>query len=242
MPSSSQRSYSRFIPSEEVGLVTQWKFGAVDGSEPVEPEPEVLPEPEPLPPDPAEVEAAQLALVQQACDAAFSQGLAQGQADTALEWQQRMDDYVSGQALEMSQSIANVVQSLQESLAAMQQRMAQDVLALACDIAREVVRRELSVSPDVLEPVVREAVGMLVAEGRPAMVRLNPADMGAVEQPLRDEMGAGIQWVADAAVPAGGCLVESGGTVVDGSVDKRWERAIASLGLESPWQERGDER
>lgn len=242
MPSSnSQRSYSRFIPSEEVGLVTQWKFGAVDGSEPVEPEPEVLPEPEPLP-DPAEVEAAQLALVQQACDAAFAQGLAQGQADTALEWQQRMDDYVSGQALEMSHSIASVVQSLQESLAAMQQRMAQDVLALACDIAREVVRRELSVGPDVLEPVVREAVGMLLAEGRLAMVRLNPSDMGAVEQPLRDEMGASIQWVADAAVPTGGCLVESGGTVVDGSVAKRWERAIASLGLESPWQESGDER
>jgi len=28
MPSSSQRSYSRFIPSEEVGDFTQWKFGA----------------------------------------------------------------------------------------------------------------------------------------------------------------------------------------------------------------------
>lgn len=55
-------------------------------------------------------------------------------------------------------------------------------------------------------------------------------------------MGTGIQWVADAAVPAGGCLVESGGTVVDGSVGKRWERAIATLGLESPWQESGDER
>lgn len=239
MPSSNQRSYSRFIPSEEVGEFTQWKFGAVDGSEPVEPEPEVLPEPVP---DPAEQEAAQLALVEQACDAAFAQGQAQGQSDTTLAWQQRMDDYVAVQAQEMSQSIASVVQSLQDSLAAMQQRMAQDVLLLACDIAREVVRRELSVSPDVLEPVVREAVGMLVAEGRPALVRLNPADMGAVEQPLRDEMGAGIQWVADAAVPAGGCLVESGGTVVDGSVDKRWERAIASLGLESPWQESGDDR
>lgn len=239
MPSSSPRSYSRFIPSEEVGEFTQWKFGAVDGSEPVEPEPEVLPDPAP---DPAELEAAQLALIEQACDAAFAQGQAQGQSDTTLAWQQRMDDYVAHQAQEMSQSIANVVQSLQESLAAMQQRMAQDVLLLACDIAREVVRRELSVSPDVLEPVVREAVGMLVAEGRPALVRLNPADMGAVEQPLRDEMGAGIQWVADAAVPAGGCLVESGGTVVDGSVDKRWERAIASLGLESPWQESGDDR
>ena len=37
MPSSNQRSYSRFIPSEEVGDFTQWKFAAVDGSDLVEP-------------------------------------------------------------------------------------------------------------------------------------------------------------------------------------------------------------
>ena len=43
MPSSNHgygRAYARFIPSEEVGDVTHWKFGAVDGSDLVEPEPE----------------------------------------------------------------------------------------------------------------------------------------------------------------------------------------------------------
>ena len=41
MPSSNnQRSYSRFIPSEEVGDFKQWKFSAVDGSDLVEPTPE----------------------------------------------------------------------------------------------------------------------------------------------------------------------------------------------------------
>ena len=122
--------------------------------------------------------------------------------------------------------------------------MAQQLLELACDIARQVVRQELSVNPNALQPVVREAVGMLVTEGRPATVRLNPIDMDAMAQPLREELdGPGVQWMADAAVPAGGCLVESAGTVVDGSLDKRWQRAIAALGLQSPWSEgEGDER
>ena len=40
MPSSNQRVYSRFIPSEEVGDVTHWKFGAMDGSDLEEPVPE----------------------------------------------------------------------------------------------------------------------------------------------------------------------------------------------------------
>ena len=235
MPSSSQRSYSRFIPSEEVGDFTQWKFGAVDGSDLIEPEPE--PEVE----IPVEVdEAAQQALVQQACDDAYAEGFAQGQAQTALEWQQRLDAYIAQQGREMAQRLQGVVQTLDASLIDMQQDMAQQVLELACDIARQVVRQELSVNPNALQPVVREAVGMLVTEGRPALVRLHPDDMEAMAQPLREEMDSpGVQWMADASVPPGGCLVESAGTVVDGSLDKRWQRAIAALGLQSPWDEEG---
>lgn len=232
MPSSNQRTYSRFIPSEEVGDVMQWKFGAVDGSD-------LLPaDPEPAVEIPEEIdEATRLAMVQQACDDAHAEGFAQGQAQTALEWQRRMDDYVARQGQEAAQRLESVVQTLEASLRDLQQNMAQQLLELACDIARQVVRQELSVNPAALTPVVREAVGMLVTEGRPATVRLHPVDLEAMAQPLREEIDApGLQWVADAAVPKGGCVVESAGTVVDGSLDKRWQRAVAALGLQSPWE------
>ncbi|MFY3384883.1 FliH/SctL family protein [Paracidovorax sp. MALMAid1276] len=241
MPSSNQRSYSRFIPSEEVGDFTQWKFRAVDGSEP-EPDPEPEPAEEALP---IEVdEAAQQALLQQACDDAYAEGFAQGQAETALEWQRRMDEYIARQGREAADRMQQLFQTLDASLNDMQQQMAQQVLELACDIARDVVRQELSVNPNALQPVVREAVGMVVSEGRPATVRLHPADLEVMEQPLREDMdNPSIQWVADPSVPEGGCLVDSAGMVVDGSLDKRWQRAIAALGLQSPWDvEDGDER
>ncbi len=244
MPSSNnQRSYSRFIPSEEVGDFKQWKFSAVDGSDLVEPTPEPVAE-IPVEVDEAELQAQQALLQQQACDDAYAEGFAQGQAQTALEWQRRMDDYIAQQGQDAAQRLQAVLQTLDASLIDMQQQMAQQLLELACDIARQVVRQELSVNPNALQPVVREAVGMLVTEGRPATVRLNPIDMDAMAQPLREELdGPGVQWMADAAVPAGGCLVESAGTVVDGSLDKRWQRAIAALGLQSPWSEgEGDER
>lgn len=235
MPSSSQRSYSRFIPSEEVGDFTQWKFGAVDGSDLVEP----LPEPEPVAELPIEVdEAAQQALVQQACDDAYAEGFAQGQAETALEWQRRMDEYIAQQGQESARRLQEVLQTFDASLIDLQQHMAQQVLELACDIARQVVRQELSVNPNPLQPVVREALDMLVTEGKPATVRLNPVDLEAMAAPLREAVDApGVQWVADGAVPAGGCIVESAGTVVDGRLDKRWQRAIAALGLDSPLNE-----
>ncbi len=243
MPSSNnQRSYSRFIPSEEVGDFKAWKFSAVDGSDLVEPVPEPVAE-IPVEVDEAALQAQQ-ELLQQASDDAYAEGFAQGQAQTALEWQRRMDDYIAQQGQEAAQRLQGVLQTLDASLIDMQQQMAQQLLELACDIARQVVRQELSVNPNALQPVVREAVGMLLTEGRPATVRLNPLDMESVAQPLREELdGPGVQWIADGAVPAGGCLVESAGTVVDGSLDKRWQRAIAALGLQSPWDEgEGDER
>ena len=83
MPSSNQRVYSRFIPSEEVGDVTHWKFGAMDGSDLEEPVPESEAAAE-LPP--ALDEAQQQALVQQACDEAYAKGVAQGEAQATLEW------------------------------------------------------------------------------------------------------------------------------------------------------------
>lgn len=243
-PSSSLHPYLRLIPREALGAVTPWKFGAVDGSDLIEPEPD----PEPVAQIPVEIDtAAQQALIEQARADAHAEGFAQGQAQTEAAWQRRMDEYLAGQGRATATRLQALLQTLDASLSALQQQMAQQLLELACDIARQVLRQELSVNPQSLLPVVRQALAMLVTEGRPATVRLNPADIEALAQPLREVGDApGVQWLADAAVPAGGCLVESAGTVVDGRIDKRWQRAMAALGLQSPWQEGaggdGDER
>jgi flagellar assembly protein FliH len=249
---SSARAYSRFIPKEEIEAdsVTQWSFAAVDGSAaplpPVEPEP--VPE-EPLPPGvplepvvPMVAEDEHLALLLQAREQAHAQGLAegraQGTAEATQQWQQRLDDYVAGPGRETAERLDALVRTLDASLGALQQRMAKELLQLACDIARQVVRRELASNPQALLPVVREALDMLVNEGRPATVRLNPADWAALEQPLHAEFAQGkVQWQPDPSVAPGDCQVESAGTVIDGSMEKRWRRAVAALGLVGNWQE-----
>ena len=250
MHSSNTRAYTRFIPSEEIvaDSVTQWRFSAVDGSD-------LLPLPEPaaeadVPVEAAEpvvAEAQHQALLQQAHEDALAQGHAegeeQGRSEAVREWQQRMDDYVAGEGRSVAQRMDQLVATLDTGLSELQQKMAQEVLQLACDIARQVVRQELSSNPQALLPVVREALDMLVAEGRPAVVRLNPQDMEVLEAPLREEFGQGkVQWQADAAIASGDCRIESGGSVIDGSLDKRWRRAVAALGLVSAWQESGDGR
>ncbi|MDF1485771.1 flagellar assembly protein FliH [Ramlibacter sp. H39-3-26] len=236
---SSSRYHSRFIPSEEIGEVSAWRFGAVGASAVSALEDPQAPPDAPIFDEEAmEAErATREAALRQAREEGFAQGLEQGRCETALEWQRRMDGYIADEGQEKARRLGELVQAVDAGLAALEQRMAQQVLQLACAIARQVVRQEITINPNVVEPVVREAMGTLVADGRPAVIRLHPQDLDAVQQPLQDEFAgaSSVRWVGDAALSPGGCVVESAGMVIDGTVEKRWVRAVAALGIDVPW-------
>ncbi len=243
--SSGNRYYTRFVPREELGEVTRWEFGAVDGASsllgPLIAEPAAaIADPEPMPEPGAVPLPEHEALLQQAREQAREQGLAEGREGEQLQWQQRMDDYVAGQGREAAERLAQLAQAFDDSLAGLQQGMAQQLLTLACDIARQVVRSEVALNRQAVLPVVREALEMLVSESRPATVRLHPQDWAALQAPLREEHPSPrIEWLQDASLQPGECMAESAGTVVDGTLDKRWRRAIAALGLTDAWREPG---
>lgn len=235
MKPSSKNAYTRFIPREEVGDVTQWRFGAVGGSF----EPEEIAEAPELPP--ALDQAALDAAVQQAREEAYAQGHAQGTEEATQEWQRRLDDYVAGQGAAVAEQLAALAAAFGQGLASAQQEVAHGVLELACEVARHVLRRELQGDALALQPVINEALGSLVADGRPVVVRLNPGDAQALGASLAEAFSsASIQWIADAEVTPGGCLVEQAGTVIDGRLEKRWRRALAPLGLDLPWRAETD--
>ncbi|CAB5699305.1 flagellar assembly protein H [Delftia tsuruhatensis] len=180
-------------------------------------------------------------LLEQARAEGHAQGLEQGRQEAQQQWQQHMDDYVSGAGREAAQRIETLLSGLDAGFRQLQSDTAQELLELACDIARQVVRQELRSQPQALLPVVREALDMLAADARAATVRLNPADFSALDEALRAEHGARtqVQWVSDASVAQGDVRVDAGGAQVDGGLDRRWRRAVAALGLVSTWYDGG---
>ncbi len=232
MSNTRNRMYTRFIPSEEVGAFAAWKFGRIGEPAQAElppPEPEIALEPEP-PPEPEEVR------LQRAWDGGHAAGYAAGHADAARVGHEQLDAYVSGQGHENATQLMAVVQSLSDRLAQCEEGMARQVLELAAELARQVVRRELAVRTDAVLPVVREALSLLATDHKPASVRLHPQDLESVGKALREEFpNSAISWMADEQIARGGCTVESGGMLVDGTVAKRWQRALANLGLDAAW-------
>jgi flagellar assembly protein FliH len=229
------RGNSRFIPEEELGVVTGWDFGAVDQSS-VKFAAKVRAQE--LAQEQARSEELRQSGYSEGYAKGYTEGFAQGQAQATLEGQRQIQEYIEGQGLEASRAFGNIFEQVQAQLAEQEQVMAKGVLELACELARQVLRRELSVNPNAMLPVMREALGVLAADNKAALVRLHPTDMEVLAPVVQaDFAGLALTLLADDSVQRGGCLVEAAGTVVDGTVEKRWMRAVASLGLESAWEQ-----
>ena len=227
-PSSRGSIHSRFVPSEEIDAVARWQFSAVAGAGlPVQTSASAKRD-----------SAAQQLELEQAREIARQQGREEGYARAAVDVKQQMDDFYERQAHATAERLALCAQAFEARWAAAEQALAQGVLELSCALARQVVRRELAADTQALEPVIREALGLLATDARAIAVRLNPSDFGLLESALRESFaGESLLFRPDAAVPPGGCLVESGGMSVDGTLEKRWSRIVATLGMNVPWME-----
>lgn len=230
--SNNSRSYARFVPREEVSEVSAWSFGSFGV-------PAALPEPEPEPVDEAPpVAVIDESVVQAAREDAYRQGFEQGQLAAQEQVQRQMADFMARQGDLTAQRLKSLVDTYEARMAQVEQELAQQVLALACEIARQVVRQELAINPNALLPVIREALDMLVHDGQGAAVRLNPLDLDVLQASLAQEFESHrLSFIADSSVDAGSCQVELAGMVIDGSLTKRWRRAVAALGQQTPWED-----
>ena len=225
------RAHSTFIPGEQLGTVTDWSFGAVDqASLRFQAKHKAQAE--------AELRSKDEAVRQAGHAEGYAEGFAQGHAQATLEGQRQIADYIATQGEAAANNMAQLFASAQEQLHESQQVMAKGVLELACELARQVLRHELASNPNALQPVIREAMGMLTSDCKAAVVRMNPVDIEVFAEVLRQEFSSlSMTLLPDSNVTRGGCIVEAAGTVVDGTVEKRWQRAVASLGLEASWED-----
>jgi flagellar assembly protein FliH len=224
------RAHSSFIPSEDIVVASDWAFDPVDQAA-LRFAAKVK----------AQAEAEDRARDGAAHQTGFEEGYAQGHAHATLDGQRLIQQYIDTQGQEAANHFLSLFKAGQDQIEQSQQAMAKGVLELACELARQVLRRELTINPNALQPVVREALSLLTVDSKMAAVRMHPVDLDVFAEDLAREFpNLQLNLVPDASITAGGCLVEAAGTVVDGTVERRWHKAVASLGLESAWEQEND--
>lgn len=163
----------------------------------------------------------------------FEQGARAGLQQGYSEGSQALDDFESRKAADIARQMQSLVDGFRGELAALQSQVASDLVSLAVDIARQVLRRELATDPASLLPVAAEALRALGEGASQLEVRMNPDDASLLRDHLQ-AMPAAKSWqlTEDPSVHRGGCRVEADTGVADASFEARWQAVMDALGRE----------
>ena len=240
---------NQYIPKEKLTAYERWEVAAFDeaqhlakalrqaevASVPVpatdaaEPTPSPPPAPEPAP---ALNEEELSDLRQQAFDegraAGFEAGLDEGYKE----------GLANGEAAAKTEAehIAQLAKSFTLSLETSESALADAILQLSLDLAAQVLCTSLQVKPELLIPVVREAMTALASpHGHPNLL-LHPDDAAVVRQHMGEQLThTGWRIIEDTQISRGGCRIENGGAEIDATLPTRWRRVIETLSLKSDW-------
>ncbi len=230
-------------PTQASGAYRRWQLPSFD--EPLMPAPvddtpalAAEPEPEPLPPEPVfeapvelepeipipephihlptadEIERIHEEARKEGYDAGYEEATARG----------RME----------AMQLHGLVQSLESAMTSLDQEVADEILAVAIEVARQMVRHSLAHNPESVAELIREA--LLQLPQAHAMVHLNPEDLAMVRDYLGEQLThGGHRLVEDASIARGGARIEAAGSQIDATLQTRWRRIMDNLGRNVLW-------
>ena len=192
------------------------------------------PEPDPLP-TLEELHAEMAAEMKQQSTAARASGYQDGYRDGLVA----LESFKQSFASQVSAQIGAVLHALDQELGALEQNMAASVARVATELARQVVRSELSVRPALVAQVAREAINTVLMSARQITVQVHPDDLPLVASGCEEALLArGARLLPQPSLARGGCRIESDAGVVDARVAARWAQATHALGTGVAWDDR----
>jgi flagellar assembly protein FliH len=236
---------SGIIPKEKLSAYERWELASFDDDDtpaslPAKPGARELPispsslapqpnakatPPPPTPaspsgPSPEEIEALRAAALKKGFEEGFKTGELEGKKTAASE----------------AAKIAALLGRLRTDLTELENEVAEDLLALAVDIAQRMVHTTLKVKPELLLPIVRDAIAALPNSEGAVSLHLHPNDAALLRQHL-PEMSGHDTWrvIDDERLAVGGCRVLCGGSEVDATTASRWRLIVEALGHDSSW-------
>jgi len=220
------------IPKEELTHFQRWQVDSFETKRPPE-------APSPPPPVSSEAESASETaqpfnlptaedierMHEEARASGYEAGFAEGRA--AGEQQAREA------AEENARQLLSLIENLKTSITDLEQTVADQLLSLSIEIASQVTRNAIKVNPDILLPLIREAIGALPLHHAHIVLRLNPKDIESVRSAMGEQFSQlGAQLMEDGTISPGGCMLLAGASEVDATIETRWKRVLEAIGTE----------
>ena len=213
---------SESVPKEQQSAYQRWEMASFNEERPAARGGQVAQ-------PPAVVSEVDLdAIRAQAREEGYALGMAQGHA-AGLD----IGRVESAQEMLHLQQIA---QGFGDEISRANEVIAQEMLELGLDLAKAMLKTALEVRPELVLPVVAEAIRYLPSLQQPALLFLHPLDAQLAREFIGEELSkAGWRVTEDTHLERGGCRVETPSNQIDGSMQSRWQRIAAALGRNADW-------
>ncbi len=149
---------------------------------------------------------------------AYSIGYDQGRKDG--------EDIGRKQYQAVAMRLEKLLESINEGAEGLLPQYESQMVEVAMEAARQIIDREIKLTPEIVLDSIRAAMGLIV-EGSAVHLHLNPADIDALEEEIREKFvmagRQGLDIVNDPRIERGGCLIETEYGLIDATVRAKWQ-------------------
>lgn len=162
------------------------------------------------------------AIYQQAKNEGYQAGYQEGKQHATVEMETTI------------QHLQVLMVKFEEELEHIDQTVAQELLELAIEFARKIVTQSLELKPELIIPIIQDAIQHLPSAMQPLHIILHPEDATLVRIQLENQLSHS-KWkiYENSQIERGGCKVEAGGCEIDATLTSRWKTILSKVLLEN---------
>jgi flagellar assembly protein FliH len=181
----------------------------------------------------AEVQALYDRAIQEGYQAGYDKGLQQGLAEQEAAYQNRLKEEVSQRTESAIRSLQSVMDDLSKRPASWAQSWETQAREIVVSVAERVARKVVEADPTTICRTLREILLML-ARAPKITVTVHPTDRETLESRPDDWRGVisksvPLEWVTDAKIARGGCLVQTDHCSIDARIEVQIEKLLREI-------------
>lgn len=177
-------------------------------------------------------------------DQGYQNGFEQGYADGLIQGTEQGTAKATQEALQQNQQLQfelrqqfdTLINQYQTDLIDARENIAQQILLLSLDLAQAMVKTALTVQPELVVNIIKQAINNLPYLQLPAKLYINPIDAELLNQSIGDELTQS-DWkiILDTNIAPGGCKINTATNQIDATIANRWQYLQLALGQNTDW-------
>nr|WP_233170393.1 FliH/SctL family protein [Aquitalea sp. ASV15] len=181
------------------------------------------------------------AIHQEAWQTGYDEGVQAGHAEGLARGMQQGHDQASEQFAQLWAPLQELSGNFARELARVEEELSGALLQLALQLAERLAGEHIAHSDTAIVAQLRQVLGELPANLSQARLRVNPADLAAAREFLQQETPeTQWQWIEDAHIQRGGCIIDTSSLQLDLRLASRLAALSSALGLDAAQDDLAD--